>query len=170
MSREEVSKKSKVIISRLITLPVFQEAKHVAMYLSTQNEVETLSLLSHCLGLGKEVSVPVVLDGHGMILAAAKTDDWERDYAKNRYHILEPKERVEISPTAPDLILVPGAAFDKKGFRIGYGGGYYDRLLPKTRGFSLGLCYDFQLFPGLPHEAHDVPLRGVLSETNDIVF
>lgn len=170
MSPHEVSEKSRGILNRLIALPLFQEARHVTMYLNTQNEVETLPLLSHCLKLGKEVSVPVVLENHQMILAAARTEDFQKDYIENRYHILEPKERIEVAPTVPDLILVPGAVFDREGYRIGYGGGYYDRLLPKTRGTTIGLCYDFQLLSSLPHEAHDIPLHGVLSETHEIIL
>jgi 5-formyltetrahydrofolate cyclo-ligase len=63
-----------------------------------------------------------------------------------------------------DLLVVPGIAFDKKGYRLGYGKGYYDRLLSGKRTFSIGLAYSFQLLENLPHDRYDKRLNAIASE------
>ncbi len=79
----------------------------------------------------------------------------------NRYGIWEP-ERCDNE--IPELILVPGVAFDMKGYRVGYGGGFFDRFLENYSGISVGIVYDRCLFRELPAEEHDIPVKLVVSE------
>ena len=85
------------------------------------------------------------------------------------YGILEPPETELIAPDAAELILVPGAAFDKAGYRLGYGGGYYDRFLADLRAASVsvttvGLAFSRCRTPILPHEAFDLPVDCIIDE------
>ena len=63
-----------------------------------------------------------------------------------------------------DVILVPGLAFDRNGGRMGFGKGYYDRLLESSKAVKIGLCYDFQILEKIPTESHDVPMNFVITE------
>ena len=67
-------------------------------------------------------------------------------------------------PEKIDLVLVPALAFDKECYRLGHGGGYYDRYLPRTRAFTVGLAREKMLFDRVPREAHDVPVMLVITE------
>ena len=77
--------------------------------------------------------------------------------------ILEPQGHTPAPP--PDLILVPGLAFDPTGARLGRNRGYYDRFLAKTPAKTLGLAFAFQILPHVPMEPHDIHLRAILTET-----
>ena len=68
----------------------------------------------------------------------------------------------EIAPEAIDVVLVPGTAFDAGGGRIGQGGGYYDRFLPGTRAYRIGVCHDFALLGSVPMQAHDQRMDAVV--------
>ena len=88
----------------------------------------------------------------------------EADLAPGSFGILEPKESCPaIWPAAGDVMLLPGAAFDREGHRIGYGGGFYDKFLSREPNHpTLALCYDFQMLPHLDTEEHDIPVDTVL--------
>ena len=68
-----------------------------------------------------------------------------------------------VRPEEIGLLLVPGLSFDRDGFRLGQGGGYYDRFLTQTRGFRLGVCHEWELLPAVPREAHDERVNAVLT-------
>ena len=67
-----------------------------------------------------------------------------------------------------DLCIVPGIVFDKSGYRIGFGGGYYDRMLPSIQAPTLSICSDLQIVSSLPKESHDIPVDYLLSEAGII--
>ena len=75
-----------------------------------------------------------------------------------------------IPPEAIDLVLVPGLAYDQEGWRLGYGGGYYDRFLKGFMGTSLGVIYDALLLNALPHDANDVQMDFIVSENGIILI
>ncbi|WDC85889.1 5-formyltetrahydrofolate cyclo-ligase [Caloramator sp. mosi_1] len=80
------------------------------------------------------------------------------------YGILEPKDFNKIDKNDIDLIFVPGVAFDKNGYRLGYGAGYYDRFLADFKGVKVGLCYDFQLVDSVYKNEHDVKMDYLICE------
>lgn len=82
------------------------------------------------------------------------------------YGIVEPLENAARIDTADiDVIVVPGLCFDGSGFRVGYGKGFYDRLLPSLpRAFRVGICYDHELLGELPSTQHDVPVHAVVTD------
>ena len=80
----------------------------------------------------------------------------------NKFGMLEPKNSSK--DIIPDLIMVPLVAFDKHLNRIGYGKGYYDRFLERTRACRIGVCFSSQIVESVPMEDHDIPMQGLVSE------
>ena len=97
-----------------------------------------------------------------------------KKHIENRFHILEPENKQEnlIRPDLIDAIVVPLVAFDKRGNRMGMGGGFYDRMLKKVSAECLliGVAYDFQLIENVPTESWDMPLDEVITPTTHFIF
>ena len=90
-------------------------------------------------------------------------NDWN-DLSTGAYGILEPREIKIALPEDIQVAIIPGIAFDKKGYRIGYGKGYFDRLLPKMNALKIALAFDFQLLDELPREKHDVKMDMIITD------
>jgi len=87
------------------------------------------------------------------------------DLVPGPFGLLEPNPKNEETDLGSlDVMFVPGLAFDVKGYRLGYGGGFYDRMLRETSALKVGVCYSFQLVESLPVEPHDVPVDLILTE------
>ena len=86
-----------------------------------------------------------------------------KDLRPGQFGILEPMQAP--APLSPDVILVPGFAFTREGHRLGRGAGFYDRFLGASPPgiIKAGICFDFQIVPELPAEAHDVPMDLVIT-------
>ena len=145
------------ICDKAAGLDVFRRAKTIMIYLPTGSEVDTSRLLAHALSAGKKVCAPKVLCDTEM--EAVYIDN--TGFQMGRFQIWEP-----MGPPADsiDLVFVPGAVFDPKGHRIGYGRGYYDRFLQNSAACKVGLCYACQMVPLIPAEPHDVRLDKILTE------
>lgn len=129
------------LTQRLLELPAFQEAKTLATYLSFDHEVSTASLIEVALQLGKRVCVPRTYPQGRMEFVEYDPDILE----KTRFGLLEPNEQGKVVDKAViDLIHVPGLVFQSKGYRIGYGGGYYDRYLADFAGKTVSTIYSIQ--------------------------
>jgi 5-formyltetrahydrofolate cyclo-ligase len=157
---EEIARASQVIEARVRELPEFQSAQVLAMYHAMPSEPATRGLIGAALGLGKQVVLP--LFGHdepelGFFVS------WDR-LVPGPLGIAQPA-----GPAIPiarvDLFLVPGLAFDRAGFRLGRGKGYYDRLLARRSPQALmcGVCFDDVLVERLPRESHDIPMDRLLT-------
>ncbi|MCS7230535.1 MAG: 5-formyltetrahydrofolate cyclo-ligase [Elusimicrobiota bacterium] len=161
LSDIEVKEKSSKVIERLVELEKFKLSKNILIYYPFKKEIDTLELLKY---KNKNFYFPVIDFEHKELLIRK----YNGKFVKNKFGIYEPTklendgdiDSLEII----DFILVPGIVFDKRCFRIGYGGGYYDRLLKKAKSFSCGICYDFQIIDFLPVEEYDVRVSCVLSE------
>lgn len=159
------------ITQRVKALPQFRDADIVFTYLSFGEEVDTRALIEEAWSMGKTVALPRVTGKHEMRwFAAASFDGLET----SRYGIDEPPldEAREVLPEALDgncgsraIAIVPAFSFDPQGYRLGYGGGFYDVFLSRFTGTSIGLCRACQLsHEPLPHDAHDIPVDLVISE------
>jgi len=161
LSKEEIKELSKKVIEKLKNLKEFQNAKTVMLYLPIKGEVDLTDLFEELLNSGKTLLLPKVL---GDNLVAVEVSD--KDLIKEgRFKIPEPVGGRIFKPEKVDFVAVPGVAFDKKGCRIGFGKGYYDRFLPRVKGFKAGVAYDFQLFEEIPCEGHDVRLDAIITPT-----
>ena len=129
------------LTQRFLELPAFQEAKTLATYLSMGHEFSTASLIQAALELGKRVCVPRTYPQGRMEFVEYDPNILE----KTRFGLLEPNERGQVVDQAEiDLIHVPGVVFQSKGYRIGYGGGYYDRYLADFTGKTVSTIYSIQ--------------------------
>ena len=129
------------LTQRLLELPAFQEAKTLATYLSMGHEFSTASLIQAALQDGKRVCVPRTYPQGRMEFVEYDPDILE----KTRFGLLEPNEKGKLVDKAEiDLIHVPGLVFQSKGYRIGYGGGYYDRYLADYTGKTVSTIYSIQ--------------------------
>ncbi len=159
LSAYEVLEKSNEIISKLTSLEEFKKTEKLLCYISFGNEVYTHGLIKAYAGI-KKIAVPVV-DGDNLLLSYIK--DW-KELSTGTYGILEPKEIRIAKPKEIEIAIVPGIVFDERGYRIGYGKGYFDRLLSKTNAKKIGLAYDFQVLKEIPSEQHDVKMDMIITE------
>ena len=91
--------------------------------------------------------------------------DFDSLIPSGRFGILEPIELAKITYKSIDMVLVPGVIFDKNGYRLGYGLGYYDRFLNKLpKAVKVGLCFDFQVMDKVPREEHDIPVDYIVTD------
>ena len=130
--------KSKIICKKLISDEVFQNANVIFCFISFGSEVETKRIIETALSMGKRVCVPHTLGNHIM---EANEITLQTEYRPDRYGIPEPTEQHIVEPSDIDLVVVPGLLFDRRGYRIGYGGGYYDTFLTKCSGTSVGVVF-----------------------------
>lgn len=152
------------LAARLGSLPGFAGAGTVLMHVTAfADEVDTASLVRQVLAAGKRLVCPRVDRGRRRLVLYAVGDP-ARDLRRGHWGIPEPDPSLPIvPPEAVDWALVPGVAFDRAGYRVGRGGGYYDRLLPNLRPDAAcwSLILDVQWVDRVPREPHDRPVRGV---------
>lgn len=157
--------KDNIIFSNLKNERLFNSAEIIFIFVSFGDEVDTHKIINYGLSLGKTICVPKVISKEkGM--KALKIHNLEH-MERSRYGILEPfDDAEEISAEAVDLFLVPGLAFDTKGGRVGYGGGFYDKFLIKARenADKIALGYDFQIIEKVPLETTDILIDGIITE------
>ncbi|MDQ3885269.1 MAG: 5-formyltetrahydrofolate cyclo-ligase [Thermoproteota archaeon] len=159
LNREEVRKKSKTIQEFVINSKEFQHAEVVGAYFAFGSEVTTELIIGRARILGKRIALPRVESDKITFYEFTLT----KSLIKSRFGIMEPPPYLHISNI--DILLVPGIAFDKNGNRLGYGKGFYDRLLTSNRAiFSVGLAYLFQIVDNLPHDMYDQRLDAIASE------
>jgi 5-formyltetrahydrofolate cyclo-ligase len=166
LSEGEVVAASAAIQEHVRRLPAFQAAGVVLAYAACRNEVQTDVLVREALTAGKRVAFPVT-DPVKKALFVRAINRYPDDLVPGAYGIPEPKPSCPaVAPDELDLVLVPGVAFDWKGFRLGYGGGYYDRFLPQVRESTttVGLAYRFQVVDTVYPEKHDRRVRFVATE------
>ncbi len=164
---EEREEANRLIFKHVTNLPEFLEASAFMTFLSFGVEVDTLSIARHALKCGKKLCVPFV-NRELKTMNLALIHDMEQGLSPNPWGILEPKEGFyqEVPPDFPHLLLVPALAFDKAGYRLGRGGGYFDGFLPCIRedALTVGLGFHCQMAESLPHDPWDVPVKAILTE------
>lgn len=161
---EDKEGKDKLIRKNLRELDIYKKAKSVFVFISYRSEVDTRGIIEDILADGKKLLVPLV-KGSEMIAVEVKGID---DLEPNKMGILEPKSGDEV--TDVDLTITPGLAFDKDGYRLGYGGGYYDKFFAKVDTIRMGIGYSDQYVESLVHEDYDKPLEYLLTEEGLIEF
>jgi 5-formyltetrahydrofolate cyclo-ligase len=150
--------------ARLVTqLPEWKKAKMVCLYASFGGELTTDALMMLALLEGKRLLLPRVTNKTTLVLHEV-TD--LAALQPSRLGIREPKPSAPVAALAEaGLVLVPGLGFDGAGRRLGFGGGFYDRLLtkPPRKTFLLGYAHAFQLVSRLPDEPHDIKVKAVVT-------
>lgn len=152
---------SGVIKQRLLSLERVKRADRIMAFYSYKNEPQMLGFINECIESGKRISLPCVI-GEGKMTAV----DYGLDTAmkNNVYGIPEPVVNNNTEREKPDIVIVPGVAFDLDLNRIGSGGGYYDRFLKGTSAYKIGVCFDYQVVEKIDAGSHDVPMDIVVTE------
>ncbi len=169
LSKPVYEQQSYEIAQNLYKHPLFQNAHHIGLTISKSPEVDTLQIIRTAWALGKKVSVPKCLPKTKEMVFRQldRFDQLETVYSG----LFEPIE-AETALTEGhemDLLLVPGVAYAKNGYRIGFGGGYYDRYLINYKGDTISLAMDCQLEESIPAENHDVPVQHLITNKGAIV-
>lgn len=162
LSVDEINGKSCIIEKKLFNIDEFLRSKTVMVYLSSFNEVSTDGIINRLFKDKKRIAVPIS-NTISQTLTLSYLESTE-EFVKGAYGIREPSVIRECKPEDIDVILVPGIAFDIHGNRIGFGKGYYDKLLSCSGSVKIGLCYDFQLIPSIESDKHDIPMDIIITE------
>ncbi len=167
LSLEEIEDKSVLIANNLYNLPEYKAAKVIMFFISFGSEVNTKLMVEETIRRGKQALAPKPLPKSREMIAS-QILDWDTDLAPGYYNIPEPRsDRLRpVDPEKIDLLIVPGVAFDIKGNRLGYGGGYYDRFfnLLKNNTPLIALVFDLQIEEQIPVEEWDRPVDLVITE------
>ena len=169
LSPAERERSDAMLFERFLQLPQVQDSRRLLLFLGVPGrEPDTARLLPRLLASGYQLALPRMLPEHGMEF---RRYDPDRPLVQARFGIREPGEDCPLVPKDwGEVILVPGAAFDREGCRLGFGGGYYDRWLPGFPGFRVGLCREAALHDRLPREPHDCRVDRVLTEKEEAGF
>ncbi len=152
---------SQEICTVLHTFQPLQQAETVAAYYPLGSEVDLRPLLNLWEQEGKRIALPISYQNGKMVFHEAKLEELEQ----GMYGIFQPPPRsAVIMPKEIDCIITPGVAFDSAGGRIGYGKGYYDRILQQYAGLTVGACFAAQITDSVSAEPHDVPLQYLAHE------
>ena len=156
---------SKKIWEKIYELPMYQNAETVYLYLSYQSEVDTLQQIARILQDKKKLAVPKVTSERQMTFFYIRG---MMDVRSGYRGILEPVTTQEADGTEC-ILLVPGTAFDKKLYRMGYGGGFYDTYMKQHAGLCrIGMSFACQVVEALPLEDHDERLTGIVTENRTL--
>jgi 5-formyltetrahydrofolate cyclo-ligase len=164
-SPEFRQKASRLIGQRLFRLTSWRNRKVIMCFLTIDGEVETAAIVEEAWREGKTVIVPKV---EGKKLLCSRLTSWSQ-LAPGTFGVPEPVEPIQVDPKELELVLVPAVAFDRVGRRLGYGAGFFDRLLKKTQALRVGLAYDFQILEDLPEEANDCRVEEIITEKEIII-
>jgi 5-formyltetrahydrofolate cyclo-ligase len=158
----DAAPRSSAATERLLSLPELGNVTLALVFRSFGSEVSTLELLQGLVARGIGLALPVLVDGRLEGAGYAPGDP----LVPSGYGALEPRRRVLADPAAVDLIVAPGLAFDPMGYRLGYGGGYYDGFLHRVRpdAARIGFGFDVQIVDAVPHDERDEPLQVIVSE------
>ncbi|WP_456402214.1 5-formyltetrahydrofolate cyclo-ligase [Persephonella sp.] len=160
---EHAEEDSERIGESFLQLNEIQRANSILLYYPHKNEVNTLSIIKKLIKSGKKVLLPKVKGEDILPIQIRSLDSLKKGYAG----IMEPEG--EAFPVEKiDVVVVPAVAFDTSGHRIGYGKGYYDRLLKNVKGLKVGLAYDFQVIEKIPSQSHDIPVDLIITPTRII--
>lgn len=164
LSHDQWRASSQMAQQKLFSLKEFVQAHCIALYAPAHNETDTAGILAEAFAAGKRVLYPAVCDDRMVF----RQVEGLGNLAEGCFGILEPcPTGCDHQADEPDLIVVPGVAFDLSGHRIGYGKGFYDRFLqhPGRKAHLVGLCHDFQLIDGaIPAEGHDIRMDLIVTD------
>lgn len=162
-SQQEKREKSKNITNKLVKLQIFKKAKNIFCYISLPDEVSTEDLIKEYLK-SKKIVVPKIKKNK---IELHHLTNWQ-DLKKGKWNIFEPAKHCKINPKNIDLAIIPGIVFDLNGHRLGFGKGFYDKILKKLKCPKIGLAYNFQITKKLPIDEHDVAMDMIITEKRTI--
>lgn len=164
LAAEERRRASEIICVRVRELPMLQEARTIMLYASTKEEIDLYPLMETLLAEGRRIVLPEITGRGTMEARELPAMDALTDGAFG-IAVPDPTRSSIVPPEEIDVVVVPGAAFAADGGRLGLGGGYYDRFLPRAlNAVRLVLAFDFQIVPDVPMGTQDARVDAILSE------
>lgn len=171
-SAAEYRRASEEMVKHLIALPAWEESDLICGYVPMRGELDLRPLWDAARAAGKRIALPRTVTGSKegrMIFSVVSLDgdDPYRELESGRYGILEPPASLPVlekKDMTRAICIVPGLAFDNEGYRLGYGGGYYDRFLKDFDGTSVGLAVSDCCVTQLPHDEYDMAVSYVINE------
>ena len=161
---DDRERRSTAISALVLASPSYAAARAIHCYLPMRSEVDTRPLIADALAHGKRVAVPIVVP-KAAELAHAWLDSLAADaLTPGAFGTFNPRDLRPAAPGDWELVIVPLLAFDRRGYRLGYGKGYYDRLLAGSPITSIGVAFAAQEIDMLPAEAHDIALDWIITE------
>lgn len=163
MPAEQRLSLSERIADRLLSSEAYKNCDTVLCFVATDIEVETRKIIDTAFADGKRVAVPRCIFGtHEMEFGLIASMS---ELVSGAYGILEPPLSNELTDGGErSICVVPGLAYDESGYRLGFGGGYYDRFLSEYKGISCGVCYESFVVGRLPSEECDVTVDKIITE------
>lgn len=166
--KDFIKRNSDIITEKLLELECIKNAKTIMLYLDFNNEVATDNLIIKLINLGKTVASPITLKKERKLIPFQITD-LENGIQYGAYNIREPKPESSTAIDIKDLdiVIVPAVAYDKNCYRLGYGGGFYDRFIENLRKdtITIGVAFDLQIFNEVPKEEHDAQMDFIITES-----
>ena len=164
LQKKVYEEKSEKIAQNLFKEMSWVNAKTVGITVSNPPEVDTYQIIKKAWELGKRVVVPKCQPDKRQL--GFRVIEQFSQLEKVFFGLYEPIESVtcEVDSALIDLLIVPGLAFSREGYRLGFGGGYYDRYLENYRGEKISLSFGIQIVPQLPVEEHDLPVAKIITE------
>lgn len=144
----------------------WQEATVIGITLSMDKEFDTLPIIQQAMSENKRVGIPVTFDKGRMMFCEYRIGD---ALERTSFGVLEPTNQLEIHKDEIELLLVPGVAFSSKGYRVGFGGGFYDRYLVDFKGTTCSLVFASQLRDDWEPSHYDLPVDTLIIETKEEV-
>ncbi|MDG5788747.1 5-formyltetrahydrofolate cyclo-ligase [Evansella sp. AB-P1] len=168
MDINEKRKKDNKIHHNLFSEEQWKEASVVGVTVSIGDEIDTYEIITNAWSDGKAVVVPKCIPNEKK-LCFYKIESFDM-LEETFYGLKEPNpdKSVMYKSEEIDLLIVPGIVFNKEGYRIGYGGGYFDRFLEGKRIPTCSLLYECQLLKEIPYEDYDVPVHKLITEKRTI--
>lgn len=168
MDSEEKLRLDSKISERFLSSMSYKYANQILLYASTDDEISTDIIFKKAIADGKNCFFPRCFEHSQMAYYKASS---EKDLISDKYNIKAPADSSEIyEPQPSDVCIVPAMAYDKKGFRLGYGKGFYDRFLPNFMGVKIGFCYSSFIRPQLPRGRYDISVDSIITEKGVILL
>ena len=156
------------IVEKLFSMDEYKDAKTILCYASLENEIDTDVIINRAINDNKRVALPFCRDNEGNMdfYCISSLDQLN----SGSFNVREPNpdEFLKLTDFSNSIIIVPALMFDRKGYRLGYGKGYYDRFLNKYNQISIGLCYDELLNDELPADEFDKNVDIIITQSNII--
>ncbi len=155
------------ICRNILSCAAYRYADVILMFYPMKGEVDIFPIMEAALAAGKKVAFPRCnAEDHSMIFYFVHSRE---DFEAGSYGIMEPKTTLpsfDLASVATEnvLCLVPAIVYDRRGYRVGYGGGYYDRFFGKARPASIGVVYEEFILKNVPHGRYDITVDVVVSE------
>lgn len=167
---DERDRISHTLIKKFTASKIYRRAKIIMAYASTPEELQLTELFAACFDDGKILTIPLIV-GKGEMRAVEVPNFDALEVGEFGIQTVKRELRKFVAPAQIDCVIVPGAAFDLSGGRLGLGGGYYDRFLPlAVNAVKVALAYDFQLVDALPVENHDAKINAVLTTERSFCY